>query len=111
MPPNALPAYALPLFGTFSVASVLGLIVLLLKFREDASKALVDLVMKSDKFLALVETLQTKKEAEATAKATKDSYVPKETYREHYTRLKHMEASCVNCKPLQETKAIRREEL
>ena len=101
MPPNALPAYALPLFGTFSVASVLGLIVLLLKFREDASKALVELVMKSDKFQAAVLTKET----------AKDSYVSKETYREHYTRLKHLEASCTQCKPLQETKAIRREEL
>ena len=104
MPPNALPTYALPLFGTFSVASVLGLIVLLLKFREDASKALVDLVMKSDKFMDLMAKYLTKEIA-------KDAYVPKETYREHYTRLKHLEASCTQCKPLQDTKAIRREEL
>lgn len=104
MPPNTLPAYALPLFGTFSVASILGLIVLLLKFREDASKALVDLVMKSDKFMALVDTLLTKKGAEGI-------YVPKETYREHHARLRHLESTCPHCSPLKETKGIRREDV
>lgn len=104
MQSQSLPAYALPLFGTFSVASILGLIVLLLKFREDASKALVDLVMKSDKFLGLMDTFLTKKGAEGI-------YVPKETYREHHARLKHLEASCAHCNPLKETKGIRREEL
>ena len=104
MPPNALPAYALPLFGTFSVASVLGLIVLLLKFREDASKALVDLVMKSDKFLELMAKYLTKEIA-------KDTYVSKEKYRAPYARLKHLEASCTMCHPLKDTKSIRRQEL
>lgn len=104
MNPNTLPAYALPLFGTFSVASILGLAVLLLKLREDGSKALVDMLMKSDKFLDLMAKYLTKEIA-------KDSYVSKETYREHHARLKHMEAACVNCNPLKETKAIRREEL
>ncbi len=104
MPPNALPTYALPLFGTFSVASVLGLIVLLLKFREDVSKAIVDMLMKSDKFLDLMAKYLTKEIADNT-------YISKEKYREHYTRLKHLEASCTMCRPLKDTKAIRREDL
>lgn len=104
MPPNTLPTYALPLFGTFSVASILGLVVLLLKLREDGSKALVDLVMKSDKFLALTETLLSKKAAEA-------SYVPKETYQEHHARLRNMESTCPHCTPLKETKGLRRESI
>ena len=104
MPPNTLPAYALPLFGTFSVASILGLVVLLLKLREDGSKALVDLVMKSDKFLALSETLLTKGTA-------KDTYVSKDTYQEHHARLRNMETNCPHCNPLKETKGLRRESL
>lgn len=99
-----LPSYAIPIFGTFSFASILGLIVLLLKFREDTSKAFVELVMKSDRFQTLLGTLLTKESAEKV-------YVSKETYRDHHARLKHLEASCQNCTPLKETKGLRREEL
>lgn len=104
MPSQTLPPYALPLFGTFSVASILGLVVLLLKFREDVSKALVDLLMKSDKFLEYMAKY-------LTIQAAKDGYVAKESYRDHYSRLKHLEASCPHCNPLKETKGIRRDDL
>ena len=93
MTPQTLPAYALPLFGTFSVASILGLVVLLLKFREDASKALVDVVMKSDKFQVLTGTFLTKE-------AARDLYVLRELYMESYSRLKYLEASCPQCPAL-----------
>ena len=95
MTPQTLPAYALPLFGTFSVASILGLVVLLLKFREDASKALVDIVMKSDKFQVLTGTFLTKE-------AARDTYVLRETYLESCSRLKYLEASCPQCPALKD---------
>ena len=95
MTPQTLPAYALPLFGTFSVASILGLVVLLLKFREDASKALVDIVMKSDKFQVLTGTFLTKE-------AARDIYVLREIYLESCSRLKYLEASCPQCPALKD---------
>lgn len=95
MTPQTLPAYALPLFGTFSVASILGLVVLLLKFREDASKALVDVVMKSDKFQVLTGTFLTKE-------AARDLYVLRELYMESYSHLKYLEASCPQCPALKD---------
>lgn len=104
---QTLPPYAFPLFGTFSVASILALVIAALKFRADVTKALAETVMKSDAFIALLLTLATEKALEAALKA----YMTKEAFRDYHGRLKHLEASCPNCHPLKETKGVRREDV
>jgi hypothetical protein len=96
------PGY-LPIFGTVSVASVIGLAVLVMRLFADVKKATAEGVRKDDDFVRFLESRET-----ALMKVIEREYVPRSEYTEHYARLKHMEASCPSCHPLKDTKAVRR---
>lgn len=96
------PGY-LPIFGTVSVASVLALVVLAMKFLQDAKKAIAENVRKDDDFAKYLKDRE-----DALLKSISEKYVAKDTYEDHHARLRNLESSCPNCHPLKDTKAIRR---
>jgi len=96
------PGY-LPIFGTVSVASVLALVVLAMKFLTDAKKAIAENVRKDDEFAKYLQTRE-----DNLLKSISDKYVPRSEYNDHHARLRNLETSCPHCNPLKETKGVRR---
>jgi predicted solute-binding protein len=86
------PSYALPLFGTFSLVSFLGLIVLVLKLKDDLTRSVKDTVLNSPEFAAKLDAHATK-----LKESLVHVYVTQTEYRNHYARLKHLETVCKEC--------------
>lgn len=100
-----LPDYALPIFGTTSVASILGLLYTISKLREELTR-FRDAVTESRAYTEDQEKRDAKRE-----RVLESKYVAKDVYQDHAARLRHLESSCPNCTPLKETKATRREDV
>jgi hypothetical protein len=96
------PGY-LPIFGTVSVASVLALVVLAMKFLTDAKKAIAENVRKDDEFVKFLKDRE-----DALLKALSEKYVTKADHADDHARLRNLETACPHCNPLKETKAVRR---
>jgi hypothetical protein len=96
------PGY-LPIFGTVSVASVLALVVLAMKFLQDAKRAIAENVRKDDEFVKFL-----KEREDTLIKSISEKYVSNSTYEDHHARLRNLETACPHCNPLKETKAVRR---